>query len=207
MAPGSLKCTMALAVLVANHVTALTTRFPAGWNGLAEKPPLAWRSYNAQVAYPGMPMDQNSISQNIDVLTNRSRMVDGAPTSLWDLGYRTAGIDGGWEKCDGKGSMHDAGGNPVVDTTLFPDMAGLVAHGHARGVKMGFYLNTCGCPPQEDNVAWYEGDVRALVRLGFDAVKFDDCGNMRNSTRYAALMNATGKSFLIENCRGPLGVI
>ena len=80
----------------------------------------------------------------------------------------------------------------------FPDMAGLAAQPRT-GVKMGL-LNTCGCPPQEDNVAWYEGDVRALVRLGFDAVKFDDCGNMRNSTRYAALMNATGKSFLIENC-------
>ena len=30
--------------------------FPAGWNGLAERPPLAWRSYNAQVQ--GMKLDQ-----------------------------------------------------------------------------------------------------------------------------------------------------
>ena len=43
----------------------------------------------------------------------------------------------------------------------------------------------------------YEGDVRALLELGFDGAKYDRCGAMLNSTLYASLMNATGKSFLV----------
>ena len=31
-------------------------------------------------------------------------------------------------------------------------------------------------------------------------VKFDGCGSMCNMTEYAALMNATGNAFEIENC-------
>eukprot|EP01047_Picozoa_sp_COSAG01_P022262 COSAG01_NODE_1317_length_10750_cov_1.790536_1_plen_62_part_00 len=47
----------------------------------------------------------------------------------------------------------------------------------------------------------YVGDVRALDTLGFSGVKYDNCAVMRNMSLYARLMNATNKSFLIENCR------
>jgi hypothetical protein len=78
------------------------------------------------------------LQETIDALTNRSRTVDGVPTLVWDIGYRTAGIDGGYEDCINN-TMHDVNGNPMVNTTLFPDMKGLVQYAHARGVKMGFY--------------------------------------------------------------------
>ena len=44
-------------------------------------------------------MDQQSIQDNVDALRDKSRTVDGVPTSLWDVGYRTAGIDGGYSQC------------------------------------------------------------------------------------------------------------
>ena len=46
----------------------------------------------------------------------------------------------------------------------------------------------------------YEGDVRQLAELGFDAVKLDGCGAQLNMSLYAALQNATGKTFETENC-------
>ena len=36
----------------------------------------------------------------IDMLVDKSRTVDGQPTSLKDLGYDMIGIDEGWEVCD-----------------------------------------------------------------------------------------------------------
>ena len=60
-----------------------------------------------------MTLSQATITANIDALVNRSRTVDGVATSLWDLGYRTAGIDGGYELCI-NGTMHDQDGNLVT---------------------------------------------------------------------------------------------
>jgi hypothetical protein len=149
-------------------VAGLTKEFPAGWNGLAERPPLAWRSYNAQVQ--GMPLTQQVMQESIDALTSKKRNVDGVPTSLWDMGYRTAGIDGGYESCTNN-TMHDHAGNPIIDTKIFPDMKGLVDYGHSKGVSMGWYLNACGCTEQ-DILLNYEGDIKMLFELGFDGVWF-----------------------------------
>jgi hypothetical protein len=185
-----------LLLLLACSVEGLTKQFPAGWNGLAERPPLAWRSYNAQVQ--GMVLNQQVLEGNIDALTSKNRTVDGVPTSLWDLGYRTVGIDGGYETCINN-TMHDEAGNPMINTELFPDMKGFVDYGHAKHIKMGWYQNACGCgePNLKRN---FEGDIKMLFELGFDGAKYDRCGDMLNSTLYASLMNDTGKSFLIENC-------
>ena len=46
----------------------------------------------------------------------------------------------------------------------------------------------------------YQGDIAALHTLGFDAAKFDNCGSMKNLTKYAELMQATGKNYTVENC-------
>ena len=52
-------------------------------------------------------------------------------SSLADAGYKTMGIDEGWEGCgEGiNGTQHDAQGNPVINVKKFPDMSGLVADG------------------------------------------------------------------------------
>jgi alpha-galactosidase len=183
-----------------------SSRFPAGWNGLAATPPLAWRSYNAQVE--GTVLSQQTMQANIEALVSRDRTVDGKLTSLWDLGFRTAGIDGGWDLCvnvtdqdgDTKKTYHDPTGKPMINTQVFPDMKGLVDFSHERDIKLGWYQNICSCHEKEALTRNYEGDITALHELGFDGVKYDRCNVQLNSTLYAELMNATGKSFLIEQC-------
>ena len=178
--------------------------FPPGWNGLAKTPPRAWRSWYAYYTR----MNQGMIEKVVDALAARNRTVKGwdGPVSLCDLGYCMAGIDEGWEGC-GLGvnhTQHYLNGTPAANPTTFPDLAGLVAYGHSKGVKMGFYYNGCGCiEKREPASGWdvnYRGDITRLSNLGFDAVKFDGCGRMCNMTNYAELMQATGKSFAIENC-------
>lgn len=181
-----------------------STGFPPGWNGLGQTPFRGWRSWYAFYAQ----MNQSMIEDQIDALTTKNRTVKGWPgkVSLCDLGYCAAGIDEGWEGCGlgVNGTQHFLNGTPATNSKLFPDMKGLVRSGHAKGLKMGWYLNGCGCvETKEPASGWdvnYEGDIRSLHANGFDSVKFDGCGMMCNLTRYAELMNATGAAYEIENC-------
>ena len=101
-----------------------------------------------------------------------------------------------------------------------------MAYGKSKGVGLGWYQNDCGCTETVELQKNYAGDIRQLDALGFTGVKYllrgtsrnriaqftpdlsqciprsryDNCAVMRNMTEYARLMNATGKSFLIENC-------
>ena len=130
-------------------------------------------------------------------MTDRRRGVDGVPTSLLDLGYQYIGLDDGWQSCAAgvNGSFYDADGNPIVNTTKFPSMSGMVATGHALGLKVGWYANNCICkvagfaPGFVDRMM--AGTVKALRAAGFDAVKLDSCGQLLNLTRWNALLNAS----------------
>ena len=55
--------------------------------------------------------------------------------SLADVGYATAGLDDAWQACGTgvDGSFHDKHGTPLVNTTTFPDLGGMVAKAHALG--------------------------------------------------------------------------
>lgn len=44
------------------------------------------------------------------------------------------------------------------------------------------------------------GSVRMLAEQGWDGVKFDSCSQFHNLTRWAELINQTGRPVLIENC-------
>ena len=112
------------------------------------------------------------------------------------------GIDEGWEDCKAgpAGTQHDAAGNPIINTTRFPDLASLVAAAHAEKLEIGWYLNGCACGETSEHTINYEGDIKQLHALGFDAAKFDNCGAQKNMTLYASLMQATGKAYMIENC-------
>ena len=141
----------------------------------------------------------------IDALTARVWTVDGRQTSLHAIGYTSVGIDEGWENCSGTGPntgqrQHDADGFPLINLDKFPSMKALVDYGHSRSVLMGWYLNGCACGERKERFVNYEGDVQRLHEFGFDGVKFDGCGAATNMTRYAMLMNATGKAYATENC-------
>jgi hypothetical protein len=143
----------------------------------------------------------------VDAMVDKSRSVNGKPTSLVDLGYITVGLDDNWQACGTgvDGSFHDASGNPLINLQRFPDMKGMCDYAHGKGAKMGWYHNNCDC---SENQKWnstyvdqhYHGDVNAIVGYGFDEVKLDGCGEFLNLTYWAQLLNESGRPVLIENC-------
>lgn len=175
-------------------------------NGLGVTPPRGWRSWNQF----DTGINQDLIEAQYAALVNRSRHVAGVATSLLDLGYVTAGIDDGWQKCnsglDGVG-FHDVSGYPIVDTSKFPDMKAMTAKARSLGVAPGWYGNNCACRENRpscafvnDSDACFAGDVAATLDFGFSSIKLDSCGIQRNMTHYAHLFNLSGKAVMLENC-------
>ena len=62
-------------------------------NGLALRPPRGWRSWDAFLS----DVNQSKMEQAVEALTDKSRKVDGVPTSLMELGYNRVGLDDGWQ--------------------------------------------------------------------------------------------------------------
>ena len=59
-------------------------------------------------------------------MTDKSRTVNGKPTSLCDLGYCDVGLDDNWQACGSKDAApgmhyHDVKGNPLVNYQRCPD--------------------------------------------------------------------------------------
>ena len=121
-------------------------------------------------------------------------MYDGPPTSLADLGYTHVGVDDGWQACQsGKDcSFHSADGTPLVNTSTFPDLRGLVGYGDAHGVLVGWYQINCICCDEftdTGNATWkkavYAADAKQLKDAGFHGVKLDDCGDGTGQGQFA----------------------
>ena len=157
-------------------------------DGLALTPPLGWRSYNAF----GGNFDQVTMVAMIKAMVDRSRSVDGKPTSLPDLGDKRVGLDGGWNYCFPENhTFHwESDGRPVWNDG-FPDPKAMVAEAHALGLSPGWYLNNCGCAENQLSADMADkvmrGSVRMLAEQGWDGVKFDSCSQMHNLTRWAEL--------------------
>ena len=47
----------------------------------------------------GGRINQAMMTEMMHAMVDRSRTVDGKPTSLLDLGYARVGLDGGWNYC------------------------------------------------------------------------------------------------------------
>ncbi|CAK0838856.1 unnamed protein product [Prorocentrum cordatum] len=171
-------------------------------NGLGITPPRGWRSWNA---FLNAATQEKQIAQMV-ALADESRLVDGSPTSLRDLGYDTVGLDDSWQDC-GAGlnhSFHSPDGWPLVNKAKFPDLEQMNRFARSRGLHSGWYLNSCDCcergrlepnwPPQ------MRSDVAALTSLGFAGAKLDSCGPSQDLTEWARLLNASGRPVLLENC-------
>eukprot|EP00041_Stephanoeca_diplocostata_P015730 m.301214 g.301214 ORF g.301214 m.301214 type:complete len:548 (+) comp20137_c0_seq3:73-1716(+) len=185
----------AVAVSIPMLVTAID-------NGLGLLPPMGWRSWNC---YHG-DITQDLMELTMDKMAERTRTVDGKATSLLDLGYANCGLDDNWQAC-GKGvngSFHDAKGAPIINTDRFPDMSSMTAHGHAKGIRVGWYMNNCICGEHQFSgdmiAAVMESSAKAVAEYGYDGLKLDGCSQFRNLTWWASLLNATGRHILIENC-------
>jgi len=155
-------------------------------NGLALTPPRGWRSWNLF----GLDVTQTLLEEIMDAMVARTRTVDGVPTSFFDLGYSDVGLDDGWQLPGsgpgGKG-YHSANGTPVVNTTRFPDLAAMAAHGHSLNLTVGWYGNNCWQAEQNSSVAHFEGDVAAFRSFGFVRFMRAGCACARASARARCL--------------------
>jgi hypothetical protein len=127
--------TWMLVLLCASIVRATNNGFP---NALGVTPPRGWRSWNA---FQGN-ISQARISAQFAGATAVRFTIAGVPTSLASLGYSNIGIDDGWDACGQgiNGSFHDSNGDPMIDETLFPDMAGMVKSAASENLTMGFSI-------------------------------------------------------------------
>eukprot|EP00041_Stephanoeca_diplocostata_P006679 m.91082 g.91082 ORF g.91082 m.91082 type:complete len:157 (+) comp16486_c0_seq3:56-526(+) len=116
-------------------------------NGIGLTPPRGWRSWNAFdcMTNDTIITDAHMRAQMIAVL-DKSRMVNGVPTSLAELGFDYISMDDGWQQCNcsvrqdldpalppcpglcfgGHCSWHNASGQPNVRLDRFPNMKALV---------------------------------------------------------------------------------
>ena len=147
-------------------------------------------------------------------LADRTRLVDGKPTSLLDLGYDRIGMDDNWQACGTgiNGSFHTVDGTPLWNTR-FPDVKAMNSRIHRLGLKSDWcicpgvelavihgltvrlffrYINNCICPEKGLLRPGFAdaGNARALNSLGFDGAKIDGCGPDRNVTHFAQLVDA-----------------
>ena len=146
-------------------------------NGLGVTPPKGWRSWNFYLS----TVNQTVMKAQMDAAVDKSRSVNGVPTSLAELGYDLIAMDDGWQKCNagpaGVG-FHDTKGRPIVDTAKFPSMKSMTAKASSLGITPGFYINNCMCKETRPACAsvsgkdtCFEGDVEATLELGFRSVK------------------------------------
>ncbi len=165
-------------------------------NGLASTPPLGWRSWN----FMKEDVSQEKILAQVSALVETHAGRD----SLLDVGYSHIGIDDGWQACGTgfNGSFHDEQGRPLINLTRFPDMRAMNTQAHAKGVKMGWYGNNCGCKESMfDAIGGHvKQDAQATADLLFDSIKIDGCGPSQNITLWAEALNATGRPILLEDC-------
>jgi hypothetical protein len=147
----------------------------------------------------------------MDGLVDKTRMVDGKPTSLAELGYNNGGIDDGWQQCDhsrkywhGQYFHNDTTPNgwPVVNSTLFPDVPGMVKRAHEKGLGINFYMNNCRCNEQNPYPANEANDVAWLIGNGFNGVKLDGCGSSMNTSNWNRLINETNQQPILTEDGG-----
>lgn len=164
-------------------------------------------------------------------------MIGGKLLSLHDAGYKSVGIDEGWELCHNRsgtierngtsqpsgsggsvvpwsaGIDHYPNGTPTVNNKFNGKLKLLVQYGHSKGVEMGFYFNGCACANHGGKRGGisprqdYAGDIMLLHDTGFTQVKFDNCGGQRNMTLYAELMKASGKNYSTISTHSQVAIV
>jgi hypothetical protein len=117
--PSSLPKYLLLSILL----VASTFDIHAQVNGIGQKPYLGWSSFSQQTVSSGF-LTQASMTVQSDAMVS---------SGLTSHGFTYINMDSGWQ-----GSF-DANGRPIPNLSIFPDIAGLAAHVHANGQKLGIY--------------------------------------------------------------------
>ena len=125
---------------------------------LALTPAMGWNSWNAY----GLSVDAARVRAVADALLT---------SGLADHGWTYVNIDDGWE-AETRGP--DGG---IASNGKFPDMAGLSAYLHERGLRFGIYSSpgpvTCG--RFLGSLGHERQDADTYARWGIDYLKYDQC--------------------------------
>jgi len=158
-------------------------------NGLAQKPPMGWNSWNKFACN----VNEKVVRDMADVIV---------ANGMKGAGYEYVVIDDCWH------GTRDASGFITEDRTRFP--LGLKALGdyiHSKGLKFGIYSDagtkTCGGRPGSQGHEYQ--DAQQYARWGVDYLKYDWCSTgVRNPEEAYALMSdalkASGRPILFSMC-------
>ncbi len=164
-------------------------------------PPMGWSSWNAF---------SNTINSEITMAQAKAMATSG----MQKAGYQYINIDEGWWL-----GARDKDGNIVVEPKAWPaiaageragDMANIVRYIHSLGLKAGIYTDAGrdGCStvgpdlgpsyPNTGSEGHYEQDFLQFATWGFDYVKVDWCGGIKNNldpaVQYAEIARAIARA-------------
>ena len=157
---------------------------------LAPTPYMGWDTYFTF----GGHFDEAAVLEQASLLLTRG---------LAREGYRYVWLDAGWWQ-----GARNAAGAIAVNPAQWPHgMAWLASTLHAAGLKVGLYTDagSVGCGgPGEGSYGHYQQDVNTFVAWGFDAVKVDFCGGVRQGLQPAAAYAAFHEAIVHNASRRPL---
>ncbi len=132
-------------------------------NTLALTPPMGWNSWYIHYDRVSDVLMRQAADQMIN-------------TGMANYGYQYVNIDDCWMKKRGDPPYRNADG-AVLPNAKFPDMAGLAAYIHGKGLKAGLYTSpgpwTCG--GYAGSYQHEAADAREFAAWGFDFLKYDLC--------------------------------
>ena len=101
-------------------------------DGLALTPPMGWRSWNSY----SCDVNQTIMERIMDLMTEVHSFGAEKNESLFKLGYKDVGLDDCWQECGSgyNGSFHTKEGDPIINTTRFPNLSGMVKYGHDKNL-------------------------------------------------------------------------
>jgi hypothetical protein len=159
-------------------------------SALAPTPYMGWDTYFTF----GGHFDEAAVLEQASLLLT---------SGLASKGYRYVWLDAGWWQ-----GARDATGAIAVNPVQWPHgMAWLASTLHATGLKVGLYTDAgsvgCGGPGQ-GSYGHYQQDVNTFTAWGFDAVKVDFCGGVRQGLQPAAAYAAFHEAIVHNSSRRPL---
>jgi alpha-galactosidase len=124
-------------------------------------------------------------------------------TGMVSAGYRFVNIDDCWMT-----HARDSSGNLQPDPKRFPDgIGGLASFLHARGLKLGIYLDTgtATCTGFPGSQGHFRQDARTIAAWGVDYVKLDFCRTRPAQAkpvyaRFHRALTDTGRPMLLNIC-------
>lgn len=195
------RTTSALTVSNALGKTSRSLVIVAGDGKLALTPPMGWNSWNVWARN----VTQQRVADAADAFIS---------SGLAAHGYQYVNIDDTWE-----GDRNAQG--EITTNAKFPDMAGLAAYVHSRGLKLGIYSSpgptTCAGYPA--SYQHEQQDASTYAAWGVDYLKYDWCSYAKIArgmgldelkkpyALMSAALRATSRDIVFSLCQYGMGQV